>query len=124
MWERSWTSWAVLREIEDRAVRIGKGVRIVPFTAADRKEEPNAAAFAEADDSQDAAPWGVRPFKGQRDNPRTAEDERLEQKSFKGSGQGSASTVHYDPADLNVDDPCRRLTHELVHSLRELRGQF
>jgi hypothetical protein len=116
---KTWTGWAVLKSI---ATTHGKKVRIVPFTAADQKDYPDARAISLEDDPEGAAPLGVVPFLGGDDKPETKKwDERFDRADYQGSGQGSDSTIHFDPT--RYEHPDAILVHELVHALRQLRGK-
>jgi hypothetical protein len=114
----TWTGWAVLGGILDTT----KTVTIVPYTAADRKQMGSGNAFARATNS-----WAASPLP-----------------AF--GPKGSDSEVHFSPEDFQSPPPCyyRKapagpclypsypqnlgpddiLVHELVHSLREMRGQL
>ena len=120
LWD-TWTGWAVLRGIIDTT----KTVAIVPYSAADRKKMGSGNAYARAKSS-----WAASPLPG-----------------F--GPKGSDSEVHFSPEDFQASrppvcyyrktpaGPCLagtsfaqntgpddNLVHELVHSLREMRGQF
>src|SRR5262245_22246850 len=69
----TWTGWAVLRAIIDS----GKTVRIVPYSAEMERQTGQSAndnAHAKAANWQAAAPRNVRPYRGERDDPRTPRD--------------------------------------------------
>jgi hypothetical protein len=120
LWD-TWTGWAVLRGIIDTT----KTVTIVPYSEADRKKMGSGNAYARAKNS-----WAASPLPG-----------------F--GPKGSDSEVHFSPADFHASrppvcyyrktpaGPCLAgvsyaqntgpddaLVHELVHSLREMRGQL
>ena len=142
------TGWAVLKEIFDLGKSRGEEVRIVPFTREDEKEMGEENAFAKPLSRRAAAPRGVTPYKGGTDDPSTPADERYRTLSYTGTGEGSSSEVHFSPEKLPLgpaplcrrdgtgpggacrltpgsdDTPDATLLHELVHSLREMRGQL
>jgi hypothetical protein len=115
---KTWTGWAVLKAI---ATTHGKTVRIVPFTEAQQKGHRNELAHTSADNRKDAAPAGVVPYRGGKDNPKTPEDERFKREAFTGTGEGSDATIEFDPTKQRHQDTT--LAHELVHALRDLRGK-
>ena len=141
------TGWAVVKDIFDTGKSRGKEVRIVPYTRKDEMEMGEENAFARATSPRDAAPRGVTPYRGMEDNPKTPADERYELVSYTGTGEGSDAEIHYSPEKLPQGPvpvcprdgtvskgPCRlkpgaddtpdaTLVHELVHALREMRGQ-
>jgi hypothetical protein len=122
LWERTWSGWAVLRAIEDAAKEKGTKVRIVPFTAEEHKARPSTLAYASFA-GKGGAPKGVKPFKGESDDPKTKEDERYRLMDYTGTGEGDDSTVQYNPLEFDKDLECSAtLIHELVHSLRQMRG--
>src|SRR6266545_3268830 len=139
------TSWAVFNAIHGASLRRGKKVTIVPF----EQEGDNAYAVAVGGkiEGGDAAPRGVKPYAGGPDDVRTYDDEREMKQWFAGTGKGSDVEIHYNPhppagplsscpddgrkwkdgcplyegADHAKDD---QLFHELVHTVRQTRGEF
>jgi hypothetical protein len=148
------TGWSLLRALFAAAQARRKEVRIVPYTKADEGSMGPNNAFASPRSGRDAAPLGVRPFQGGADEPGVPGDERYQLRNYTGTGKGSSSNVHFTPhpavllpiADdvpicptdgkTVVEGGCRLvvassdtsndtlLLHELIHSLRELRGQL
>jgi hypothetical protein len=111
-------------------------VRILPYSAADRMAMGEDNAFAMASRGRDATPRGVVDFGGGTGG------DRFRFVPYRGTGAGSDSEVHFTPQETVpicgsgvVASACRlrgqaehnpdeTLLHELVHSLRELLGQF
>jgi hypothetical protein len=141
------TGWVLLKDIFDTGKARGKEVRIVPFTRKDEKAMGEENALARPTSARGAAPRGVTPYKG-KDDPTTPVDESIQLASYTGTGAGSDVEVHYSPWKLQQgplpvcprdgtvskggcrltpgsdDTPDTTLLHELVHALREMRGQL
>jgi hypothetical protein len=139
----TWTGWAVLRAIVDT----GNTVRIVPYSAADRKSMGESNAYVIGTSGRDNRPRGARPYAGGMDDPSTPQDERFRRAGFfslPGTGKGGNAEVHYSPEVFQAALPtCSKtvtsgclppmfaqnrgpddtLVHELVHALRDMRGQ-
>jgi hypothetical protein len=112
----TWTGWAVLRAIIDS----GKTVTIVPYSPEDEKTMGRRNAFARPTDTKAASPHGRE------------------------AGSGSDSSVHFSADTWESLPTCSKavtsgclpsifaqnrgpddlLVHELVHSIREMRGQL
>src|SRR5262249_28407702 len=90
-------------------------VTMVPMGAS------SALASAGPDTPEAAAPSGVTPYRGLRDDPATAKDERYEKAGFTGTGKGSSAHIEFDPKATDAE---KTIVHELLHSLREMRGQL
>jgi hypothetical protein len=131
----TWTGWTVLRAVIDS----GNTVTIVPYTRADAEKMGRNNAFAQATSRADATPRGFPLYAG------GSGDERFETAFFSsGTGGGSNSEVHLSLGGRQALPTCSKtvrsaclppmfaqnrgpddtLVHELVHSLREMRGQF
>ncbi|HVS40164.1 MAG TPA: M91 family zinc metallopeptidase [Gemmataceae bacterium] len=121
---KSWTGWAALRAVYDRRKNKRKEdqeLRIVPFTAKDRKENPTAAAFAAAKNWTNAtARYSAGYQCGGVDDPATPRDDRYDVTGVQGTGVGSSSFIHFNPRDGKRPD-CT-LLHELVHAVRQMAG--
>lgn len=131
----TWTGKALLRGL-DHGGRHGRRVRIVPYTDADRKEKGGENAYAMSRSARDATPRGVVDFVG------GTGDGRFRMVSYKGTGAGSDSEIHFTPQDpvpicgsgvvaracrlrgQADNNPDELLLHELVHSMREMLGQL
>jgi hypothetical protein len=123
-----------------------KFVRIVPYTEDD---EDNACAVPiDGPDSRDAAPKGASIYLGGADYVKSPEDERMQTSWYTGTGRGSNVELHYNPHRMGKpeENTCPRdgrtwsggcpayegahhdkddqLFHELVHAVRETRGEF
>jgi hypothetical protein len=141
------TGRAVFRAIHSAGVARGKYISIVPFLD-DDQDDAYASPKGGAAEGRDAAPQGVVPYLGGPDDVKTYDDEREVKQFFEGTGLGSDVEIYYNPhppasgppstcprdgrkwkggcpqyegADHGKDD---QLLHELVHAVRELRGEF
>jgi hypothetical protein len=139
------TGWAVLKDIFDTGKARGKEVRIVPFALKDEKVFGEENAFARPTSAPGAAPRGVKLYRS--DDSTKPGDKGTRLASYTGTGAGSDVEIHYSPWKLQQGPlpvcprdgttsrgPCRltpgsddtpdtTLLHELVHGLRDMRGQ-
>jgi hypothetical protein len=135
------TGWAVIQALYTTGRSKGKKLRIVPYSAADLAAMGYDNAYAAPDDWVSARPKGPVHYVGLFDDPRTPEDERYRTVVMPGSGEGSNSTLHYSPWGHDSALPvcaatagataCRPdhgpldlFLHEMVHGLRQMRGQL
>jgi hypothetical protein len=120
---KTWTGWAVLRAVYDRRKNKRKddqAVRIVPFTAQERRTKGDrTAAFTRPDSLPASMARDGQGYKGGLDDPFTKRDERYDRWGFPGFGTGSGAEIHFDPGQLDSD---RHLLHELVHAVRAMSG--
>src|SRR5262245_23585283 len=114
VYDSTWTATAVIDAILIAGLSNNGLIKIVPMGTA-------TLASAGADSPDDAAPKDVVPYRGLRDDPSTTKDERFEKAGTKGTGLGSSSHIQFDP---NAADPEKTIVHELLHSLRDMRGQL
>jgi hypothetical protein len=139
------TGRALLKAISETGLQKGKDITIIPY------ESDDDNAYAEPLDGiagRDASPAGSPLYQGGEDDPKTPDfDEREQAVLFwTGTGLGSNVAVHYNPEytggvpscprdGKTTSGPCRlllgaaqekddQLLHELVHALRDLRGQW
>jgi hypothetical protein len=115
VYDTTWTATAVIDAVFKEGQSRNMQVMIIPMGAS------STLASAGADDQKDAAPKDAERFRGLRDDPSTTKDERFEKSSGKGTGKGSSSHIEFDP---NAEDAEKTIVHELLHSLREMRGQL
>ena len=109
LWD-TWTGWAVLRGILDTT----KTVTIVPYSAADRKEMGSRNAYARGTSSRGACDSEVHFSAEEFQGP-------LPSCYYRQAPAGPCLVPAHYAQNVGPDD-C--LVHELVHSLREMRGQL
>src|SRR5262249_19629821 len=112
-YDRTWTATAVIDSVYIAGLIRNIYVKIVPLTG--------SLASAGPDDHEEAGPKEAGRYLRLRDDPTTAKDERYDTAGSKGTGLGSGSHIQFDP---NATDPEKTIVHELLHSLREMRGQL
>jgi hypothetical protein len=100
VYDATWTATAVIDAINTESKARKLQIVIVPMGG--------SLAQAGADHPEHAAPKGVK-------------DERFEKTTITGTGNGSSAKVEFDP---NKKDPGKTLVHELLHALRDMRGQL
>jgi hypothetical protein len=120
-----WGTWTGTRLLQAIKACAGKKVTISPFTEADVKELGLHNAYAAPTDDADADARGLYSF--QNDDPTTSRDERWDLKDVEGTGKGSDVEIHFtaellDPKRYPGAGPQEVLLHELVHTLRDMRG--
>jgi hypothetical protein len=120
----AWTGWAVLRAIYVRRKNPRSNnleVRIVPFTAQDRRTSPpGTEAFARPNNWAAATARGGRGLSGGYDDPSTPRDERYDPLGYQPTGEGSSCEIHFNPREGKRPDI--NLLHEMVHVVREMSG--
>jgi hypothetical protein len=110
LWD-TWTGWAVLRGILDTS----RTVTIVPYSAADRKKMGSNNAYARATSYRAASDSEVH-F-----SPEDFQGSRPPVCYYRKTPAGPCLAGTSYAQNTGPDDT---LVHELVHSLREMRGQF
>jgi hypothetical protein len=109
LWD-TWTGWAVLRGILDTT----KTVIIVPYSAADRKERGRRNAYARGTSSRGACDSEVHYSPEEFQGP-------LPSCFYRQAPAGPCLVPSHYAQNVGPDD---YLVHELVHSLRQMRGQL
>jgi hypothetical protein len=140
------TGRAVFKALKQAWAVKHKFVRVLPY---DEDDEDNAVAVpVSGPESRDAAPKGAKYYLGGADYVKSPEDERMMKSLYEGTGLGSNVELYYNPHRLGKPeaDTCPRdgrkwsggcpayegahhdkddqLLHELIHAVRETRGEF
>ena len=113
----TWTGWAVIRSFLDT----GRSVTIIPFSPQDKATYGDTNGLARATSPRDAAPVGVGTGKGSDVVIRYSESELSQALPTCSKTQAWPCLPRYFAQNRGPDDT---LLHELVHALREARGQF
>src|SRR5262249_44093965 len=132
--------------IYDVGMSRGKTIRILPYLADNDYAGSSPVGSVEG---RDSSPAGVVPFAGDPDDDTTRADERERTMFFEGTGAGSNVELYFNPTppegsvpvcprdgQTTVKGPCKlvwteaekdkseQLLHELVHALRQMRGEL
>jgi hypothetical protein len=123
---------ALLKAIAAANKDKSKKVCIQWYTEQDAEKNGKCNALTDQLDPDGAHPKGSKYYLGQKDDPKTKEDERQRKSDRNGAGDGSNALVHFSPSDWGKTKcyhgafgsmPDEVLFHELIHGLRDLQGE-
>jgi hypothetical protein len=139
------TGRALLKAIFETGQQKSKDITIIPYEG----DDDNAYAMPlDGIAGRDASPAGSPLYQGGEDDPKTPDYDEREQADliWHGTGLGSSVALHYNPEFTDGVPACPRdgkttvgpcklllgaadekddqLLHELVHAMREMRGQM